>query len=128
MRALPFLFAVVAAAPALADEGFFDTAPTEEAQLGARLGSFLPLSTTPGTAASNARTFGSYDSARRGTVVSADVTALLSSWLQVQAGARYEAEGVRSHVLAQLALLEDDEQGLDLELGVGWQECGINEV
>lgn len=127
MRALPFAFVALAAAPALADEAL---EPTQEAELSARLGSFLPLSISPATPASDVRTFGTYDGARKRAVVSVDTMAMFASWFQLQAGARYEqGDGnVRSRVLAQLGLLEDDKQGLDLQLGLGWQERGINDV
>src|SRR3954470_20838816 len=118
MRTLPLLFVALAAAPALADEGTSDTGPTQEAALSARLGSFLPFSLTPGTPASDVRTFGRYDAAQKRTVLGLDTTALFASWFQLHAGALYEGSEVHSHVLAQLGLLEDDNQGVDLQLGL----------
>jgi hypothetical protein len=57
MRALPFVFVtlVVHSAPALADEQLL---PTEEVELSARTGSFLPFTSSPAVPASTVRTFG----------------------------------------------------------------------
>jgi hypothetical protein len=127
MRALPFCFAVLLAgsATARADERLV---PTEEVELSARTGSFLPFSSSPATPASTVRTMGEFDGAADQGSLTLDAQALLTSWLQLQAGATYEDGDIHSRATVQLGLLQDDANGLDLQLAAGYAESGVNTV
>ena len=104
-------------APALADDAL------EAVQQG----SFLPFTQSPSNV-SLVRTFGSYDSARRSTVVQSDVQAKLSEKFQAQADLTYESGSVAPALSLQLSLLDEDKHGIDLQLGGGWTHSGFNEV
>jgi hypothetical protein len=127
MRALPFCFVVLlgSSATALADE---DSFPTEEVELSARTGSFLPFSSSPATPASTVRTMGLYDGAADQGSLTLDAQALIASWLQLQAAATYEDGDLTSRATVQLGLLQDDANGLDLQVAAGYAESGANTV
>ena len=81
MRTLPFCFGsavalAVLCAPALADE---DLDPTQQVELSARLGSFLPLTDAAATPASSVRLWGGYDAAEKQSLARLDATAFAAS-------------------------------------------------
>lgn len=130
MRTLPFCFGAAVAvaalcAPALADE---ELVPTQQVELSARLGALLPLTSSPANPASDVRLWGGHDAASNQSELTLDAQALLTSWLQLQAAATYEDGEVHSRGMVQLGLLQDDDQGLDLQVAAGYAEQGINEV
>jgi hypothetical protein len=127
MRALPFCFVVLfgSSATALADE---DSWPTEEVELSARTGSFLPFSSSPATPASTVRTFGLFDGATDTGALTLDAQALIASWLQLQAAATYQDGELSSRATVQLGILQDDKNGMDLQIAAGYAENGINTV
>jgi hypothetical protein len=127
MRALPFCFVVVlgSSATALADE---DTFPTEEVELSTRTGSFLPFTSSPATPASTVRTSGMFDGAQNQGSLTLDAQALLTSWLQLQAAATYADGELSSRATVQLGILQDDKNGLDLQINAGYAENGFNTV
>jgi hypothetical protein len=60
--------------------------------------------------------------------VTLDAQALLATWLQLQAAATYEDGDISSRATIQLGILEDDKNGLDLQVAAGYAERGINAV
>jgi hypothetical protein len=112
-------------ATARADEDLF---PTEEVELSARTGSFLPFSSSPATPASTVRTTGMFDGAADQGSLTLDAQALLTSWLQLQAAATYEDGDLHSRATVQFGILQDDANGLDLQLAAGYAESGANTV
>jgi hypothetical protein len=57
-----------------------------------------------------------------------DAQALLTSWLQLQAAATYEDGDLHSRATVQFGILQDDANGLDLQLAAGYAESGANTV
>lgn len=127
MRVLPFVVVALAVhtAPALADEQLL---PTEEVELSARTGSFLPFTGSPAVPASTVRTFGLYDGATNRGSLTLDARALLATWLQLQAAATHVDGDVSSSATIQLGLLQDEKHGLDLLVAAGYTETGLNTV
>lgn len=124
MRIAPLLAVVVVPSPLVAEE----LSATQKADDSAYYGMFLPLSVSPANPATTVRSQGLYDGARDRTALALDGQAQISATFQLRAGATYDGSDLASRAGVGIGLLRDERHGLDLQVAVGWDEAGINEV
>jgi hypothetical protein len=128
MRTLPFSFVAIAAHSALALADDEALAPTQEVELSARLGRFLPLTGAPSDPASAVRLWGKSDAAMAQSSATLDVQAPITSWFELAAMATYQDGEAYSGGGVQLGLLQDQDHGVDLQIGGGYSERGVSGV
>lgn len=126
MRTVSFAL-VLATLPALAhaDE---ESAPTDATFLAASSGMFAPFGESPAGNASTVKVIGQYDTARNRSVVALTPVAQLNTWFRIQASLAYEDAALERSFSVQFGLLEEDQDGFDVQLGGGWDSAGINDV
>lgn len=126
MRTVSIALAL-AALPALAhaDE---DSIPTDATFEAGASGMFAPFGSSAASNASTVTMFGHYDTARKRSSVALTPVAQLTTWLQLQGTLSYEDEELQRSFAIALGLLEEDDDGFDLQLGGGWDSAGVNDV
>lgn len=124
MRIAPLLAVVAVPSPLVAEE----LSATQKADDSAYYGMFLPFSVSPANPATTVRSQGLYDGARNRTALALDGQAQISAAFQLRAGATYDGSDLASRAGVGIGLLRDERHGLDLQVAVGWDEAGINEV
>lgn len=118
---------VLAALPALAhaDE---DSIPTDATFEAGASGMFAPLGSSAASNASTVKMIGLYDTARKRSSVALTPVAQLTTWLQLQGTLSYEDSTLERSFAFGLGVLEEDDDGFDLQLGAGWDSAGVNDV
>jgi hypothetical protein len=120
---------LLVAAPALAQDA--GEPRKHDAKDAAESGNFLPYSTSPSTSQTYATLGGGYDAAQGGALASMQLQLRLQRRVYLQLSGNYQApddQTLEPQVSAQVIVLVEKEQGVDLMIVGGWEHEGFNQV